>query len=116
MSEPVARGRHSESEALIDVVVADDGRLDAGAAQDEDAAMFIGELPAAACDPAVAGCWRHFKGGIYEFFALVRSEHEGDLVLYRDASGGVWLRPWGMVLEIVERDGTSLPRFARMDD
>lgn len=116
MSEPVARGRHSESETLIDVVVAEDGRLDAGAAQDEDSAVFIGELPADACDPAVIGSWRHFKGGMYEFFALVRSEPEGDLLLYRDASGGVWLRPWGMVLEIVERDGRSLPRFVRIAD
>jgi hypothetical protein len=117
VSEPVAHGRHSETEAWLNVIGASDGGLDAvPAPHGKDAAPFIGELPAAACDPTVIGRWRHFKGGVYEFFARVRSEQEGDLLLYRDASGGVWLRPWDMVFETVERDGRSLPRFVRVED
>lgn len=117
MSDAVARARHSESEALIEVLIADDGRLEASQkSQEADAAVFVGELPAEARDPAIAGRWRHFKGGVYEFVALVRSTPEGELLLYCDASGGVWLRPWRMVLETIARNGEQVPRFTRIDD
>jgi uncharacterized protein DUF1653 len=117
VSEPVACGQHSETEAWLDVVVAHDGGLDAVPARHRnDRVAFIGELPAAAWDPAIIGRWRHFKGDVYEFFARVRSKQEGDLLLYRDRSGGVWLRPWSMVFETIERNGGSLPRFRRVAD
>lgn len=74
---------------------------------------LIDPLLAAALDPSVAGTWRHFKGGAYEFLARVVGT-DGELVLYRDRSGGCWLRPWAMVGEFVERDGASRPRFVRV--
>lgn len=117
MSERVAHGRHSETGARLDVLVGDDGGLEAVPAPAENnVPVFLGELPSTACNSTVMGRWRHFKGGVYEFFARVRFEGEGDLLLYRDASGDVWLRPWDMVFETIERDGRSLPRFARVED
>ncbi len=113
MSEPVACARHTETEALLEIVLSERGCLTAVAAAAGAERTFIGPLPAAVIDPAIAGARRHFKGGVYEFVTRVDGA-EGELVLYRDSAGGSWLRPLAMVGEIVERDGPPRPRFVRV--
>ncbi len=64
------------------------------------------------------GRYRHFKGGEYEVLAVGRtSEEETPVVVYRALYGerGIWVRPASMWLENVERDGKSMPRFAKID-
>jgi hypothetical protein len=112
MSEPeVARARHSETERLYSVREDDDGLV--AVPVPDDGVVHIGEIPPAARDPAIVGRWRHFKGADYEFRGLVSSA-EGDLVLYLDANGGIWLRPLAMVGERVTRDGVEAVRFVRL--
>lgn len=91
----------------------DRGGLEAVTAPTDTGATFIGSLPPATIDPELAGTWRHFKGGLYEFATRVAGP-QGELVLYRDASGGCWLRPLSMVSEPVERDGQRCHRFTRL--
>jgi len=113
VSEPLARARHTETEAVFDIVLDDSGDLRAVPPTADSGPMFVGSLPASVIDSALAGSWRHFKGGEYEFFARVASSDE-ELVLYQDGRADCWLRPLAMVSEVVERDGQRLPRFARI--
>ena len=65
------------------------------------------------------GRYRHFKGGEYEVIGVARhSETMEELVVYRALYGerGLWVRPAGMWLETVERDGQRLPRFAYLGE
>ena len=65
------------------------------------------------------GRYRHFKGGEYEVIGVARhSETMEKLVVYRALYGerGLWVRPAGMWLETVERDGQRLPRFAYLGE
>ena len=65
------------------------------------------------------GRYRHFKGGEYQVIGVARhSETMEELVVYRALYGerGLWVRPAGMWLETVERDGQRLPRFAYLGE
>ena len=65
------------------------------------------------------GRYRHFKGNEYEVLYIAKhSETLEDMVVYRALYGdnGVWVRPASMWNEIVERDGTSFPRFRYVGD
>jgi hypothetical protein len=60
------------------------------------------------------GRYRHFKGREYLVIGVARhSETEEELVVYRQDYGdrGLWVRPVAMFTELVDRDGTQLPRF-----
>lgn len=60
------------------------------------------------------GRYRHFKGREYIVVGVARhSETEEELVVYRQDYGdrGLWVRPVAMFTELVERNGTRLPRF-----
>jgi hypothetical protein len=58
------------------------------------------------------GIYRHFKGGIYEVLGTVRhSETEEWLVLYKSASGSMWVRPYANFVEMVVREGVEISRF-----
>ena len=70
-------------------------------------------------DPALLGRYRHFKGGEYEVTGFARSSETLELqVIYRALYGerGLWVRPFSMFFETVERDGQNVPRFARLAD
>lgn len=109
---PVARARHTETEQTLEVVLRG-GRLIAESVEAGSVvASFIDE-DRISVDPRVSGPWQHFKGAVYEFKGLAKGPGGEALVLYRDSSGGSWLRPWSMVNEIVERDGYRGPRFVR---
>ena len=64
------------------------------------------------------GVYEHYKGAAYEVLFIARhSETEEEFVVYRPLYGdhAHWVRPLAMFTEIVERDGRSVPRFARVD-
>ena len=70
-------------------------------------------------DPALLGRYRHFKGGEYEVTGFARSSETLELqVIYRALYGerGLWVRPFSMFFETIERDGQTFPRFARLVD
>jgi hypothetical protein len=65
------------------------------------------------------GRYRHFKGQHYEVLGVARdSETLQELVVYRALYGerGLWVRPLAMFMSQVERDGTTMPRFAFVGD
>ena len=64
-----------------------------------------------------AGRYRHFKGNEYEVVGIAKhSETVEPMVVYRAlyGAGELWVRPASMWTEIVERDGKTFPRFARL--
>jgi hypothetical protein len=70
-------------------------------------------------DMIAPGKYRHFKGNEYEvLFVAKHSETEEPMVVYRAlyGDGGVWVRPASMWNEMVERDGKTFRRFARIED
>lgn len=63
------------------------------------------------------GRYRHYKGGEYEVLGVVRhSESLEPMVLYRPLynDAGLWVRPFGMFLEMVEHEGVRRLRFSRV--
>jgi hypothetical protein len=59
------------------------------------------------------GRYRHFKGAFYQVIGCAKhSETEEELVVYRDQSQRLWVRPLAMFLESVARDGSLVPRFS----
>ena len=60
------------------------------------------------------GRYRHFKGMEYEVIGIARhSETDEPMVVYRALSGegGLWVRPYSMWNEQVDRDDYHGPRF-----
>ena len=65
------------------------------------------------------GRYRHYKGKDYDVLGVARhSETEEEYVVYRQlyGEGGLWIRPTEMFLESVTVDGTSMPRFRRLEE
>ncbi len=60
------------------------------------------------------GIYRHFKGGEYQLIKVARdSETTKEVVVYQSLEhpDRVWVRPLGMFIENVSRDGYDGPRF-----
>lgn len=60
------------------------------------------------------GIYRHFKGNLYEVIGIAsHSETLEPMVVYQALYGsrGLWVRPAGMWLEIVDKGGYHGPRF-----
>jgi len=60
------------------------------------------------------GEYEHYKGDHYEVLGVARhSETREYLVVYRALYGeyGLWVRPYEMFIENVEKNGKTLPRF-----
>ena len=56
--------------------------------------------------------YQHYKGGIYTLLHIAtHSETLEKLVVYDNAEGRVWVRPYDMFFENVEVDGVMVPRF-----
>ena len=66
-------------------------------------------------DPGIKpGRYRHFKGNEYEVIGVAKdSETQLEMVVYRALYGerGLWVRPFGMFTEEIERDGKIFRRF-----
>lgn len=69
--------------------------------------------------PIQPGTYEHFRGGRYEVLFVARhSESEEPLVVYRQlyGDGAHWVRPLAMFADTVERDGSAVPRFRRVEE
>ena len=63
------------------------------------------------------GRYRHFKGNEYEVVGFAKDSETGEkMVVYRALYGdrGLWVRPYEMFREIIERDGKRMRRFERI--
>ncbi|MCF8563366.1 DUF1653 domain-containing protein [Alicyclobacillus tolerans] len=59
--------------------------------------------------------FRHYKGGLYVFLYVGRhSETEEWFVVYQNAAGDIWIRPFDMFFETVSVDGKEVPRFQKI--
>ncbi len=57
--------------------------------------------------------YRHYKGGIYELVGEATLESDlTPMIVYRAADGSLWVRPKSVFLELIDVDGTLIPRFA----
>ncbi len=64
------------------------------------------------------GRYRHFKGNEYEVIDIAKdSETTEPMVVYRALYGEreLWVRPYEMFREIIERDGKRMRRFERIE-
>lgn len=64
------------------------------------------------------GKYRHFKGGEYEVVEIAKhSETLEEMVIYKALynSGELWVRPYNMFAEVIEKDGKKIHRFEPMD-
>lgn len=64
------------------------------------------------------GLYRHFKGGLYRLLGTAfHSETMELMAVYQPQTGeSLWVRPAAMWCGLVEREGESVPRFARICD
>ncbi|MBQ3417806.1 MAG: DUF1653 domain-containing protein [Ruminococcus sp.] len=64
------------------------------------------------------GKYRHFKGNEYEVIGFAKDSETTELmVVYRALYGEkeLWVRPYRMFAEIIERDGKKIRRFEKID-
>lgn len=61
--------------------------------------------------------YQHYKGGLYELVceATLESDPTVTMVVYRAANGTIWTRPASVFFELVDMDGTRVPRFKPVD-
>lgn len=65
------------------------------------------------------GIYRHFKGHVYRVIGTARhSENLEDYVVYVNVNDeeDMWIRPAGMFLESVTREGKTFPRFELLEE
>ncbi|HBE15235.1 MAG TPA: DUF1653 domain-containing protein [Ruminococcaceae bacterium] len=65
----------------------------------------------------VKGRYRHFKGNVYEVIDFAKDSETTELmVVYRALYGEheLWVRPYKMFQEIIERDGKKMRRFEKI--
>lgn len=65
------------------------------------------------------GKYRHFKGNEYQVIGIAKhSETLEPMVVYQAIynSGEIWVRPFEMWNEIIEKDGYSGPRFQFIEE
>lgn len=78
----------------------------------------IPEEPELTPEEISPGRYRHFKGNEYEVIDFAKdSETTEKMVIYRAlyGDGGLWVRPYEMFREIIERDGKKMRRFERIE-
>ncbi len=69
-------------------------------------------------DVVTLGKYRHFKGNEYEVIGFAKdSETLNRMVIYKALYGEqeLWVRPYDMFKEIIERDGKKMKRFTKID-
>jgi hypothetical protein len=61
--------------------------------------------------------YRHYKGGVYELVctAILESDPEVQMVVYKAANGTIWTRPSNIFFELVEFQGQQIPRFSLIE-
>lgn len=66
----------------------------------------------------VGSIYEHFKGNRYEVIGIAKhSETLEEMVVYKALYGEkqLWVRPIGLFLDQVTRDGKTFPRFRRVE-
>lgn len=59
--------------------------------------------------------YKHYKGGYYKTYYSVLHRITGErFVLYEDNQKRLWLRPYAMFHQHIERNGQIVPRFRRI--
>jgi hypothetical protein len=79
----------------------------------------MSDTPVTATPILRKGIYRHFKGKLYEVTDLARhSETQEWYVVYRALYGdyGLFVRPFAMFVEQVEREGKTFARFEFVRD
>lgn len=65
------------------------------------------------------GKYKHYKGKFYEVVGVaLHSETLEPVVVYKplyESKSEYWVRPYDMFVETVEKDGQTIPRFAKVD-
>lgn len=87
-------------------------------AVEEPTAQPAPEEPELVPEEIVKGRYRHFKGNEYEVIDFAKDSETTELmVIYRALYGehDLWVRPYKMFQEIIERDGKKMRRFERID-
>ena len=67
----------------------------------------------------MADYYKHFKGGKYKLLDIAKdSETLEKMVVYQAlyGEGEIWVRPYEMFFETVERDGKVMPRFTKISE
>ena len=85
---------------------------------EESTAQPAPEEPELEPEEIVKGRYRHFKGNEYEVIDFAKdSETTEQMVIYRALYGEheLWVRPYKMFQEIIERDGKKMRRFEKID-
>lgn len=60
--------------------------------------------------------YKHFKGGIYDLLYIAEhSETQERLVVYKNAEGKVYVRPYDMFFSKVIVDNQEVPRFKKIE-
>ncbi|MBQ7217883.1 MAG: DUF1653 domain-containing protein [Ruminococcus sp.] len=92
--------------------------------ESEPQAIESAPLPCPVAEPELIpeeitpGKYRHFKGNEYEVVGFAKdSETTEKMVIYRALYGEkeLWVRPYEMFREIIERDGKKMRRFERIN-
>ena len=110
------------------ILVANDGSFQIDFSDDENdmptpaveeaIAQPAPEEPELVPEEIVKGRYRHFKGNEYEVVDFAKDSETTELmVIYRALYGehDLWVRPYTMFQEIIERDGKKMRRFERID-
>ncbi len=109
------------------ILVENDGSLHIDCSAEEDAVIppktereniVPTAEPELVPEEIVKGRYRHFKGNEYEVVDFAKdSETTETMVIYRALYGdhGLWVRPYKMFQEIIERDGKKLRRFEKIE-
>lgn len=68
----------------------------------------------------LSGEYEHYKGKRYEIIGVGKhTETLESLIIYRplyDSDTAYWIRPLAMFMDTVEIDGTTIPRFKKVED
>ena len=57
------------------------------------------------------GYYRHFRGGLYQVFGLVRDAESKKWLVAYGITKPEWVRPLDIFNSTVETDGVEIPRF-----
>lgn len=80
------------------------------------------ENPEQRFDPPTleTGLYQHYKGSYYEVLGVgCHTESHEYFVVYRslyrkEHNPEIWIRPYAMFMETIEKDGTTIPRFEKL--
>ena len=58
------------------------------------------------------GIYQHYKGDVYKVIGRAKhTETQEQMIIYKDASSNIWVRPKEMFESYIEVDGQQVERF-----